>query len=146
MRAAVLALAFLAAPAMAQQGALDPKRSADQVQRYLHVLKTCETQGLADMIDPEVSSIGLRGAFAQSKPVYVQAVQGQCTLGVRLDAEANVLRHAEFGDIALTALELTGTSTVGGQTVPANLRLTLAMRRGADGVWRILHSQTGTAF
>ncbi len=116
------------------------------MQRYLQVLTTCQTQGLADMIDPEVSSIGLRGAFAQSRPIYVQAVQAQCAMSVKLEVQSMVLRHAEIGDMALAALELTGKSVVGGRSTPADLRVPLAPRRGADGVWRILHSQTGTAF
>ena len=144
MRAAALALLLFAAPAMAQQ--LDPKKSADQVQRYLQILKTCDTAGLADLIDPAVSSFGLRGAFAMSRPLYVQAVQGQCALGVKVDLETKVLRHTDFDDMSITALEMTGTSNVGGQSVPANLRVTLVLRRGEDGVWRILHSQTATAF
>jgi ketosteroid isomerase-like protein len=146
MRLVIAALVLLAAPAFAQQGQLDSKKSADQVQRYLQVLTTCQTQGLADMIDPEVSSIGLRGAFAQSRPIYVQAVQAQCAMGVKLELQSNVLRHAEFGDIAITVLELTGSSIVGGRSTPADLRVSLVLRRGADGVWRILHSQTGAAF
>jgi ketosteroid isomerase-like protein len=140
----IAAALALTSTAWAQQ--LDPKKSADQVQRYLQVLTTCQTQGLADMIDPEVSSIGLRGAFAQSRSLYVQAVQAQCAMGVKLDLKAKILRHAEFGDIALTVLELAGSSAVGGQTIPADLRVTLVLRRGQDGVWRILHTQTGTTF
>lgn len=134
----------LTLPAWAQP--LDPKKSADQVQRYLQVLTTCQTQGLTDMIDPEVSSIGLRGAFAQSRPLYVQAVQAQCAMGVKLDLQTKILRHSEFNDIAITALELTGSSVVAGKTTPADLRVTLVLRRGSDGVWRILHTQTATAF
>ena len=146
MRVLMCVAAGLAMPALAWGQQLDPKKSADQVQRYLQVLTTCQTQGLADMIDPEVSSIGLRGAFAQSRPLYVQAVQAQCAMGVKLDLKTKILRHTEFGDIALNVLELNGSSVVSGQTIPADLRVTLVLRRGQDGVWRILHTQTGTAF
>jgi ketosteroid isomerase-like protein len=147
MRVIATALALLCAtPAVAQQGQLDPKKSADQVQRYVRMITTCETQGLADVIDPEVSSIGLRGAFAQSRPLYVQAVQGQCAMGVKLDLVAKILRHTEFGDMAIDVMEMTGSSSIGGQKTPADLRVTLVLRRGADGVWRILHTQTATAF
>jgi ketosteroid isomerase-like protein len=146
MRALFAVLMLVAAPAAAQQGALDPKKSADQVQRYLQMLTTCETRGLMDVIDPEVSSFGLRGAFGQSRPLYVQAVQGQCAIGVKLDLKPSILRHTEYGDIAITAMEMVGNSIIGGQSTPANLRVTLVLRRGSDGVWRILHSQTATAF
>ena len=146
MRILMFAAAGLTMPALAWGQQLDPKRSADQVQRYLQVLTTCQTQGLTDMIDPEVSSIGLRGAFAQSRPLYVQAVQAQCAMGAKLDVQTKILRHSEFNDIALTVLEISGNSVVGGRTTPADLRVTLVLRRGADGVWRILHTQTGAAF
>jgi ketosteroid isomerase-like protein len=146
MRVLMCVAAALFSPALAWGQLLDPKKSTDSVQHYLQILKTCETQGLTDLIDPEVSSIGLRGAFAQSRPLYVQAVDAQCALGVKLDLQIKILRHSEFGDIALSVLEMSGTSTVGGQNVPANLRVTLVLRRGGDGVWRILHSQTATAF
>jgi ketosteroid isomerase-like protein len=146
MRVLMCLAAVVMAPTIAWAQQLDSKKSADQVQRYLLALTTCQTQGLLDMIDPEVSSIGVRGAFAQSRQVYVQAVQAQCAMGVRLDLQSRILRHSEFGDIALSVLEMTGNSVVGAKSTPADLRVTLVLRRGTDGVWRILHTQTAAAF
>lgn len=134
------------APAHAQQGAPDPKTSEGQVRRYIAALIACDVATVRDIVDPQISSIGLRGAFAQSKAVYMQAVQAQCDAGVKLQLTPTILRNQEFGDVSVAALELKGTSIVNGMTSPADLRLTLVLRRSpADGVWRIVHSQTAMA-
>jgi ketosteroid isomerase-like protein len=145
MRALIAALLLFAAPAAAQES-LDPKQSSGQVLRYLKMITTCETDGLDDVIDPEVSSFGLRGAFAQSRRLYVQAVRAQCDAGLKPDLTYSILRRSEYGDIAIAAIEAKGTSVGGGRSTPVDVRLTLVLGLGSDGVWRIVHSQTATAF
>src|ERR1700755_859952 len=103
-----MALALTAAPAFGQQ--LDPKKSGDQVQRYLAALTTCDIATLRDTIDPSVSSFGVRGQFAQSKGAYIGALQVSCRGGTRMSLMAKSLRQEEFGDIALSAFELTGST------------------------------------
>lgn len=139
----------LACPALAsaQQAALDPGKSSDQVQRYLNALTGCDTAVLRDILEPGVSSFGVRGGFSQSKPIFIAVFDQQCRAGTKLSFKADILRHEEFGDISLSALELHGSTTAGGQTIPGDLRVTILLRRNAqDGVWRVVHTQTATAF
>jgi ketosteroid isomerase-like protein len=147
MRGCLIALALvaMAGPAFAQQ--LDPKNSGEQVQRYLKALNACDVETIRDIIDPAISSFGVRGQFAQSKQVYVGALQMSCRAGTKMKLQPKILRQDEFGDVALAAVEVTGSTETAGKTTKADLRLTLVLKRDpADGVWRIIHSQTATAF
>ncbi len=149
MRAYLLAAALtvIAGPTLAQQPPLDPKNAGEQVQRYLRALTACDVETVHDIIDPAISAFGVRGQFSQSKPVYVGALQISCRAGTKMNLQPKVLRHDEFGDIALTAIEVTGTTDTVGKITQADLRLTLVLKRDrADRVWRIIHSQTATAY
>ena len=149
MRAYLLAAAMtvIAGPALAQQPPLDAKNSGEQVQRYLRALTACDVETVRDIIDPAISAFGVRGQYSQSKPVYVGALQISCRAGTKMNLQPKILRHEEFGDIALAAIEVTGNSDTGGKVTQADLRLTLVLKRDrSDGVWRIIHSQTATAF
>ena len=135
---------LLAAPASAQS--FDPKKSQDQVNRYVDALNRCDTAALADVLDPSITSFGIRGAFGSSRPVYVQVVEIGCRAGTKLSMTPKILRHEEIGDAALSVLEATGTSVTAGRSTPLDLRLTLVLKRGTDQAWRIVHSQMATAF
>ena len=147
--AAMVALlaSALVAPALAQQREFDPKNSGDQVQRYLKALNACDVDTVKEIIDPAISSFGVRGQFAQSKSVYIGVLQIGCRAGAKMNLQSKILRHDEYGDIALAAVEVSGSLEAGGKTTQADLRLTLVLKHDqADGVWRIIHSQTAAAF
>ena len=147
LAAPVLVAPALVGPALAQRPEFEPKTSSDQVQRYLKALNACDVETVQAIIDPAISAFGVRGQFAQSKSVYIGALQIGCRAGTKMNLQSKILRHDEYGDIALAAVEVSGSVEASGKTTQADLRLTLVLKRDqADGVWRIIHSQTAAAF